>query len=175
MDARKDWWIREGDLSRIMTRPPISVEADVNLAEAAEKMLRQGVGALLVTDARGLLIGILTEGDFTARRVGIPFSTFHAPQVLGQWLGEEAVERIYARARGSTVGEAMTSPVQAVTEDQDVKDVLQLMLDRDLKHVPVVRDDRAIGMIARHDLLKMMLVGQGEDEAAAGANPEEAR
>ena len=168
MDARKDWWVREGDLSRIMTRPPISVEADVNLAEAAEKMLRQGVGALLVTDARERLIGILTEGDFTARRVGIPFSTFHAPQVLGQWLGEEAVERVYARARDHTVGEAMTSPVHFVTEDQNLTDVLQLMLERDLKHVPVVRDGRAIGMIARHDLLKMMLVGAREDEASAG-------
>lgn len=158
------------DLSQIMTRPLITVHADTNLAEAADTMLRHGVGALPVLDDDGRLVGILTEGDFTARRAGIPFSTFQAPQIMGRWLGEDGVERIYAEARRSTVGQTMTSPVHSVAEDASLADVLQLMLDRDLKHVPVVRDDRPVGMIARHDLLKMMLVGSEEgatDEASA--------
>jgi len=159
----------EADLSRVMTRPPIKVGVDTNLAEAAEKMLRQRVGALLVTGPDGQLAGILTEGDFAARRARIPFSTFSAPQVLGRWLNEDSLERVYAEARRLVVGDVMTSPVHSVTEEKGLTDVLRLMLDLDLKHVPVVRGGHPIGMIARHDLLKMMLLEStvSEEDSAA--------
>jgi CBS domain-containing protein len=62
--------------------------------------------------------------------------------------------------------------VHSVAEDASLTDVLRLMLDRDLKHVPVVRDERPLGMIARHDLLKMMLVGSEDAATDATSAPE---
>jgi CBS domain-containing protein len=150
----------------------MTVDADTNLAEAAETMLRHSIGALPVVDGEGRLVGILTEGDFMAHRVGIPFSTFHVPKVMGRWMGEDGVERIYAAARRSTVGQAMTSPVHSIPEAASITEVVRLMLDRDLKHVPVVRDGRAVGMIARHDLLKMMVLESEESEADEASTTE---
>ena len=144
-------------LERIMSRPPITAGTDVTLAEAARRMLDASVGSLLVVNDAGELIGIITESDFCARRAGIPFSTLHRPQVLGEWLGEEGVERVYREARRRTVEQAMSPNVQAVGPGDTVERVLRLMMDRDIKHVPVVEEGKPIGVVARHDLLKMVL------------------
>lgn len=159
-------------LQPIMTRPPITVTPETSLADAAEIMLDRGVGSLIVVDAGGELVGIVTDSDFAARRAGIPFSTLHRPQVLGEWLGEEGVERVFREARRRTVGEVMSAHVHAVGSDDTVERVLHLMLDRNIKHVPIVDDGRPVGMVARHDLLKMLmraLPGAGSSEPGEGA------
>lgn len=144
-------------LQRIMSAPPVTIAPSASLSEAAELMLDRSVGSLLVVDSDGQLIGIVTDSDFAARRAGIPFSTLRRPQVLGEWLGEEGVERVYEEAQRRTVGEVMSAQVHSVTAEDSVEHVLRTMLERDVKHVPVVEEGRAVGMIARHDLLKMML------------------
>lgn len=140
----------------IMTAPAITIQEDVNLETAAERMLERDVGALAVVDGDGTLVGILTDSDFIARHVGVPFSTFRVPQVLGEWLGDEDVEEIYRAARNRRVEEIMSSPVYTVSEDDGMRTILDVMVDRDVKHVPVVRDGRPVGMVARHDLLRLL-------------------
>lgn len=150
-------------LQRIMSRPPITVGPETSLAEAAELMLDSGVGSLLVVDPSGRLVGIVTDSDFAARPAGIPFTALRLPQVLGEWLGEDGVERIYQEARRRTVAEIMTGNVYAVSSTDCVENALRLMMDQNIKHVPVIDDGKPLGMVARHDLLKMML------EAVPGA------
>src|SRR5690606_12682819 len=103
--------VRDVRLDQIMSRPPVSVPPDTSLAEAARLMLERGVNSLLVVETGDELSGIVTDSDFAARRAGIPFSTVHRPQVLGQWLGEDGVERVYREARRRTVGEVMSPQV----------------------------------------------------------------
>lgn len=144
-------------VARIMSAPVVTVPLGTSLADAARAMLDRDIGSVLCVDAGGRARGIVTDSDFTARTVGIPFSTFRAPQLLGRWLDEDGVERIYQEARERTVDEIMSEPVHAVDEGAGVEEVLDLMLRRNLKHVPVVRDGHPVGMVARHDLLKFLL------------------
>lgn len=144
-------------LQRIMSRPPITVGPETSLAEAAELMLDASVGSLLVVNPAGRLIGIVTDSDFAARPAGIPFTALRLPQVLGEWLGEDGVERIYQEARRRTVADIMTGNVHSVSSADRVENVLRVMMDQNIKHVPVIDDGKPLGMIARHDLLKMML------------------
>jgi CBS domain-containing protein len=158
-------------LQRIMTRPPITIGPEASLVDAAELMLEASVGSLLVVDPDGRLIGILTDSDFAARPAGIPFSALRRPQVLGEWLGEEGIERIYKEASRRTVADVMTDYVHSVNSTDRVEKVLRLMMEERIKHVPVVDDERPLGMIARHDLLKMMLEtlpGAAADAPATG-------
>ncbi len=52
----------------IMTRKVISVPASEAILKAAQLMLENGISGLPVTDPRGNLVGIVTEGDFLRRR-----------------------------------------------------------------------------------------------------------
>lgn len=144
-------------VSRIMRQPVISLSEDDSLEEAARVMLEHGLRGLPVVDGRGHLCGFVSVSDFLAKEKGIPFTKYSAPQLFGQWLPKEGIERIYAEARETPVKEVMSTPVVSVTEDATVEEVVELMLRRDLNRIPVVRGDVPVGIVARFDLLKIMM------------------
>jgi CBS domain-containing protein len=140
-----------------MVTPVVTVREDTSLDEVARTLLERHIGCVPVVNTRGELCGIVTESDFAARKSGFPFSTFRWPQIFGQWLPKEGVEQIYAAARTTTAGEIMTGSVVTVTEEAALEDVLRQMIDRDLHRIPVVRGRVPVGIVTRHDLLRLML------------------
>jgi CBS domain-containing protein len=50
----------------------------------------------------------------------------------------------------------MSGRVHTAEESEEVGAVVHRMLQRNLKHVPVVRDGKPVRMLARHDLLKLI-------------------
>ena len=144
-------------ISKIMSAPAITVTEHESLETAARKMLDSGIGGLPVVNAEGKLVGIVTESSFTARNKGVPFSTFRAPQLLGRWISGEGVDKIYQEARETPVADVMAGPVVTVSEDDTVTRAVELMLKHDVNRLPVVRDGKPVGIVARHDLLRMML------------------
>lgn len=140
----------------IMSAPAVTVGPDTSMEEAAGIMLEEDLGSLLVVDDRGQLVGIVTDSDFSAREAGVPFSAFRAPQLLGRWLGKEGVSEIFEEARERPVAEIMTGRVHTVEEDDSLRTILDVMLEHDVKHVPVVGPEGPVGMVARHDLLRLL-------------------
>lgn len=140
--------------SDLMSSPVRTVPTDATLDEAAGIMLEEGIGSLVIVDDEGHVAGILTDSDFGSSRTGVPFSTFRAPTLLKRWIGADGVEKIYREARERTVSEIMTGHVHTVQVDTTLREILDVMLRRDIKHVPVLRGDEPVGMVARHDLLK---------------------
>ncbi len=141
----------------LMSQPVISIEQHSSLADAARLMLDNGFGSLPVVDGDGLLVGLVTESSFSAKSKGIPFSTFRAPQVLGQWLSEKGVDEIFDASRQIPVNEIMVRSVVTIDEEADVSLAVKLMLEHDINRIPVVRDGVPVGIISRHDLLRMMI------------------
>jgi CBS domain-containing protein len=141
----------------IMTRDVVTVRDDAKLDEVARTMLERDVGGVPVVDDRGAVVGIVTQGDFTGKKRGFPFSAFRAPQLFGEWVDAEGVERIYAGARERSVREIMTEEVVTVEEDDSLTDVVLLMVERDLHRLPVVRDGLLVGIVTRQDLLRVVV------------------
>ena len=142
---------------QIMVSPVVTVDEDCSLEEAAKIMLAQNVGGLVVVDASGDLCGIVTESDFVAKEKGIPFSIYRFPQMFGEWMPHEHVERIYDAARRRAVSEVMSHSVVTVTEVDTIETVLEKMLTGGLHRLPVVRGRKPVGIVTRHDLLRLML------------------
>ena len=99
------------EVRTIMMRPVVVVREDTTLEEIARMMLERHIRCVPVVNDRGEICGIVTESDFTAKQRGIPFSTFRAPQILGQWMPKQGIERIYEAARTMTAREIMTARV----------------------------------------------------------------
>jgi CBS domain-containing protein len=146
--------------TELMSHPVRTVAEATSLQETAIFMLENGIGCVPVVDNAGKISGIITESSFTAKSKGIPFSTFRAPQLLGRWISDDGVEKIYAAARNTPVSEIMSSPVVTVNEDDTVNRVVELMLKHDINRVPVVRDGVPIGIVARHDLLRLLAANE---------------
>ncbi|MDX2031176.1 MAG: CBS domain-containing protein [Blastocatellia bacterium] len=143
-------------IKEFMSHPVTVVQENTTLEEIARTLLERNIGCVPVVDAQGKVSGIITESDFAAREKGIPFSTFRAPQLFGQWMNKGTVERMYETARKMTAKEIMRHPVVTLTENQGAEEAIELLLKHDINRVPVVRDGVPVGIVSRHDLLRLM-------------------
>lgn len=140
----------------IMSAPAITVAEGTPVPEVARLMQDRNIGAVIVVDRDGRLAGLITETDFTGIGRAVPFSLRLAPVVFGARAASLAeLEEIYERASKLDAAAMMTRDVRTVAEDAPVGDVIHAMLEGDLKHVPVVRGGTPVGMVARHDVLKL--------------------
>ena len=144
------------NIKEIMVQPVINVTEETTLEQTAAKMLKNDISCVPVVNSEGDLSGIITESDFAAKEKYIPFSTFSAPQVLGHWLPIDGIEGIYESARNHTAKEIMTRSVITVEEDQTVEEAVEMMLEKDINRVVIIRDRKPIGIIARRDLLRLL-------------------
>lgn len=152
----------------IMTEPVITIGEDTSLQEVAKIMLENRIGGVPVINASGDLTGIVTESDFTAKEKCVPFSLFRAPQLFGAWLGNDA-EDLYARAGNIPAREVMSTSVVTVTENDPIERVLELLLKYDINRIPVVKDRKPVGIVARRDILRVMKINQGRATHGVGA------
>ena len=60
-----------GPRPHAQVQPPVTIPVDGKLGLALDRMVEHGVGALLVVDADGRLVGILTERDYLRKVVGV--------------------------------------------------------------------------------------------------------
>ena len=123
-------------LSRKGSRTVWSVEPDQSVYEAIEKMAEKGIGALLVM-AEGKLAGILSERDY-ARKVILKGR--HSQNTL--------------------VREIMSSPVVFATPEQTIDECMALMTQHRIRHLPVVDDEKVVGLVSIGDLVKAIVSGQ---------------
>ncbi len=144
-------------VAEIMSTPVVTVRAGETLEAVARLMLERNIGCVPAVDDAGRLVGLITERNFMAREVFLPFTRFALPKVLGEWMPNENIETIYQAARSRTAGEIMSPNPITATEDQFVAEVVRLMLAHDVHRVPIVRDGVPVGVVSRHDLLRLMV------------------
>lgn len=110
----------------------IRIDGSATVIEAVQAMVDANVGAILVTaDDVTDVQGIFTERDYL-RRVAV------------QGLGE----------RDTPVREVMSSPVVVITPETEVEEAMALMTDRRIRHVPVVQNEKVVGIISIGDLVR---------------------
>jgi CBS domain-containing protein len=134
-----------------MTPAPITVDASSTVLEAADIMLANRISGLPVVD-KGVLVGIITEGDFLRRH---ELDTDQKRSWLQSWLASPGkIADEYVRAHGRRVEEVMNSHVIAAAPKAPLADAVRLMERHDVKRLPVISDGRLVGIISRSDLLR---------------------
>src|SRR6202011_1118273 len=137
---------------QIMTRQVITVAAGAAIVEAANTMLQNHISGLPVTDEAGKLVGIVSQGDFIRR------AEIGTQRKRGRWLklllGPGKAASDFVHERGRKVGEIMTLDPSTVAEDTTLEDVVQLMEQKNVKRLPVLRGDQLVGIVTRSNLLQ---------------------
>lgn len=138
----------------VMSTKLTSVSPDATIADAIAFMIRERVSGLPVIDANDRLVGVVSEGDFLRR---IETGTQPQRRRWIEWLtnpGTLAEE--YARTRGRLVHEVMTPDVVTIDESADLSAAVDLMEDRNVKRLPVLRGARVVGILTRTDLMRVL-------------------
>jgi CBS domain-containing protein len=122
-----------------------SVTPDQTVFEAIRVMAEKNLGAVLVME-NGLLVGMLSERDYT-RKIAIK--------------GKSSKETL--------VREIMTTSLVTVTPQHTVQECMRLMNDNHVRHLPVVEEERVVGVVSIGNLVNWIIsaqnvaIGQLED------------
>ncbi len=140
----------------IMGSPVITIRSDASVADAAILMLQSKVGSVVVVDHNGKYVGIITERMMIPEGELVPFMRGQAFRILGKEIGDfDNIEETMKEVRLLKVSEAMNKRNPTTTQDADIADVAQLMVDKGVHHICVLEAEKPIGIISRHDLLRL--------------------
>jgi CBS domain-containing protein len=152
-----------GDL---MTRDVAVVHPETSLLEAVKLMARRRISGMPVVDDAGTILGIISEGDLVRWHEGYSERQARWLDMLadGFELAPAFLEGIQEQRR--KVKSVMSSGVTTVTEETLAREVARLMYTAGIKRVPVVRDGKLVGIVARSDLVRALALKLGEKPIA---------
>lgn len=133
-----------------MSSPVITIQPGASLDDAWRLLTREKISRLPVVDARGKLVGIITEKQLL-RYSPSQATTLDAFEIKG------AMKRI-------KVDEAMTRTPITVAPDEPIEEVARIMVDNKISGMPVVEGDTIVGIITETDLFKLFLESLGARE-----------
>jgi len=112
-----------------------SVPTSATVLDALNLMADKKIGAILIME-QDKLVGIFSERDFS-RKVVLKDKTENTP-----------------------ITDVMTKHVYYVSNEQTTDECLALMIDKNIRHLPIVENDKVIGVLSIRDLVKEVLKGK---------------
>jgi CBS domain-containing protein len=127
----------------LMTRLVVTTTPATPVKDAAAVLAGHGITLLPVIDA-DQLVGVLTEADVVRGRIP-------PDPRRGAWQGNQA-----GTPPPTTVGDVMSSPPVTANPDTDTAELASIMVRFGLRSVPVVEEDRLVGIITRRDMVRVI-------------------
>ena len=125
-------------IADIMTKSVISVDSSMSINESAKMMEDAKVGAVIVMEDN-LPVGIVTDRDFAVKVAA------HAYQIT------------------SPVKQIMSTPLFAINSDESVRTAADLMHERGIMKLPVMENEKVVGIITARDIVNLLAVCVEDD------------
>lgn len=119
----------KGHARDLMSSPVVSVAPDAPLAEIAAAFAAGGFGGVPVVDGEHAVIGFVSELDLMAAL-------------------------LHDRPLDTPARALMSSPVVSVDEFEPTADVVRILREQHIHHLPVLRGGRLVGIIAPSDIVR---------------------
>jgi len=116
-----------------------SISKDQSVRQALILMSEKNIGAIIIVDNNNFPIGIFSERDY-ARKVILKGKN----------------------SKDTLLEEVMTKELITVTRDYKIDQCMKIMIEKRIRHLPVLENKKIIGIISIGDVLKIMIKEQKE-------------
>lgn len=152
----------------IMTKAVKTVGLNTPVRDIASLLVKRRISAVPVVDKNNHVVGIVSEGDLLRR-------TEAGTEYRRSWWAELLADprtraREYVKSRGGHARDVMTSSVVCAGPLMDVAEIANLMEDRGIKRVPIVKSGRLVGIVTRADLVRAVAHSKPATRIARGGD-----
>ena len=126
--------IKVKDFLKMKSRPVIVIGPNETVAAAMLKLVENKIGALPVSDNKGVILGIVSERDLL--------------KVCSQRSRE---------IQGIKVAEVMTRDVAIGILEDDLDYVMNIMTQKNIRHLPIMVGSKLEGMVSIRDIVEVKL------------------
>jgi CBS domain-containing protein len=129
--------------------PNLSIEEAAKLFNKASELEQRKIFGMIVTDQKGKLVGMMSMYDILL---------FIRPKHVQVWGMMEDIniaglmEDICSRAKAVRVEDIMTTDIITVTPDTTIMFILDLMITKHIRRIPVLDDEKVVGIVYISDL-----------------------
>jgi len=141
----------------IMTKEVVSVTTETSLKDLAQIFVETRYSNVPVLDGAGDLMGIISETDLIEQQ-----KPLHIPTVMAFLDGvfylnsEKRFKEEVDRLTATTVGELYQKNPVTCSPEMTTRDLAALMSQHKVHLLPVVEEDKMIGVVSRLDLIRVM-------------------
>lgn len=121
-------------VSDYMARDLVTLTPDMRVLDAVNTLVKRRISGAPVVDHHGTLVGILSDMDCI----------------------KVALNAAYHGEAGGRVSEFMSTQVITIDADASIMDAAELILEKRLQRMPVLKRTHLVGQISRHDVLRAM-------------------
>jgi len=143
----------------IMSSPVQTVPPDQLVPEIAALMIDKRISAVPVVDAKGSVLGVISESDLIRR------PELGTDRTRSKWLeiflSDDARAQDFVKTHGLHARDVMTAPAVSVPPDTALDEVVRLLERHRIKRLLVIERGALVGIVSRTDLLRALHVQGG--------------
>nr|WP_321257149.1 CBS domain-containing protein [uncultured Pseudodesulfovibrio sp.] len=141
----------------IMTTECITLTPDTEIATAAKALLENKInGAPVIED--GAVVGVLCQADLVAQQKKITLPSFFTLlDGVFPLSSHEELEREMTKISATKVAEAMTPAPTFISPETSIEDIATMMANEKLYTLPVINNEKLVGVVGKEDVLKTLL------------------
>jgi CBS domain-containing protein len=147
----------------VMSKPVVTVRPNTPTREIARLLVEKQISAVPVVDGNGAPIGMVSEGDLIRpERAAREERRQYWLEIFAE--GEPIAPELLAwlQSQDHTARAVMSKPAVTVSEDTELSEIARVLVTRRIKRVPVVRDGRVTGIVARDDVLRALAASKAD-------------
>ena len=137
----------------LMSRDVVTVEPSCPLKQAIQRLDAYDITAMPVVDEHGRVVGVLSEADVLR------------DMVLTDPRAHERPVQVSSAVASRRVGEVMSTMPLTVAPESDLAEAVALLVETQVKSLPVVSHDRLVGVLSRRDLVRALARQDDQIEA----------
>ena len=139
-------------VSELMTEKVLTIGPEAPIKDVAKILVANRISGLPVCDIEGGVLGVISEGDILYKEHDPAEGHMGGP--LG-WIIEGTPNyKGYAKATALTARKAMTSPAVTIAPWESVSQAARIMCERHVNRLPVVQNEKLVGIVTRADLVR---------------------
>jgi len=142
----------------IMEKNLITVFPEMEIAHAAKLLLEKRINGVPVVEEGGKMVGILCQSDLITQQKRFPIpSVFTLLDGIIPLTSTKRIEKEAQKISATTVADAMTPHPVTVTPEMSIEDVATIMVDKNFHTLPVVDEEKLVGVVGKEDILKTLM------------------